>query len=247
MHSEETRIYVAILTAALILVILIGSLIATIVKYQRKKIMLHRERINAEIISLEKEKERIASDLHDDLGASLSAIKLRLEYLDPSDAKEALLIRESSSYIDEAMRKLRYISFNMVPQVLKRKGLREALYELIEVLKPKTTIKINYNYSAKAVLKEKEIHIYRITQEIMNNILKHSNATVVNFSVTSTDKKIVLHIQDNGMGFDKNEVSKKRQGLGLQNIMARADLLKAKIYLTTEPKKGADFLIEIPS
>jgi len=85
-----------------------------------------------------------------------------------------------------------------------------------------------------------------MVQEIMNNILKHSHATLVNFTITGTDKKIVLHIQDNGVGFDKNMVSKKRNGLGLQNIMARADLLKAKIYLTTEPQKGVDYLIEIP-
>ena len=246
MYSEETRIYLAILTSASILAILIASSIITIIKYQRKKIALHRERINAEIISLEKERERIASDLHDDLGASLSAIKLRLEYLEPVDAKEALLIRESSSYIDEAMQKLRQISFNMVPQVLRRNGLCETLDELIEVLRPKTSIVINYECLANPADKEKEIHIYRITQEILNNILKHSKATVVNFSITSNGKKIMMHIQDNGVGFDKSSVSKKSKGLGLQNIMARVDLLKARIYLTTEPEKGVDYLIEIP-
>jgi two-component system NarL family sensor kinase len=156
------------------------------------------------------------------------------------------MVEESESYIDEAMKKLRQISFNMMPQILQRKGLEEALNELIEMLAHATALKINYECAIKLVDKEKRIHIYRVVQEILNNISKHANATIINFSIKKIENKILLHIQDNGTGFDKNVILKNSIGLGLQNIMARIDLLKARIYLSTEPGKGVDYLIEIP-
>jgi two-component system NarL family sensor kinase len=91
------------------------------------------------------------------------------------------------------------------------------------------------------------MHMYRIAQEIMNNIIKHSRASSVNFSISEIKGNIELRIIDNGIGFNKDVVIKKTEGLGLQNILARVDLMKGKIYLATELNKGVDYLIKIPS
>jgi signal transduction histidine kinase len=247
MYSVETRIFLAILSGVFVLLVLMTFFIVTIIRYQRKKVAFHLGKIKTEFIFLDKERERIGFDLHDDLGASLSAIKLRLQCLKGMDAENTLLVDKSELLIDEAMQKLRRISFNMMPGVLQRRGLDEALKELIDLMTYSTSITVNYKCDFNSFDKEKAVHIYRIIQEIMNNIIKHSKATLVNLSISKIKNIIELHVNDNGVGFNKNTIIKNPQGLGLQNIVARVDILKAKIYLTTEQHKGVDYLIEIPS
>lgn len=246
MYSEETRVYLAILTGCALLLMLVTVFVITIIRYQRKKVTLQQERITLEINALEKEKARIASDLHDDLGTSLSAIKIHLQLIKPSGEREISLIQKAETYIDETMLKLKEISFSMMPQVLVRNGLTKALQELIEMLTHSTDIKVNYQCNVDPVNGEIRIHIYRIVQEIMNNIIKHAKAKSVNLFINKIDNKISIHISDDGVGFNKAIISKDKKGLGLQNIMARIAVLHAAIYLNTEKGQGVDYLIEIP-
>lgn len=246
MYAEETRIYYAILTGVLILVLIVAVFVVTIIRYQRKKVALHRTRVKAEINAIETERLRIASDLHDDLGATLSAIKLKLQCIEPGTQKNNAIIDKAEQYIDEAMRKMRSISYNIMPQVLQRRGLSDALTELLEMFIEGTSIKINYKCSVGAVDKQTRIHIYRIVQEILNNIIKHAEATQVDFRIWDEGSKIYLSVKDNGKGFDSNAVIKNKSGDGLHNIMARLDVLNAKIYLSTRPSAGVQYEIEIP-
>lgn len=245
MYPNESRIYAAILTGAVVLVTYMVLAVITIYRYHRKKISFQRERIRAEINSLENERKRIATDLHDDFGASLSAIKLRLQCLGPDNKKNIVLGQDCEFYIDEAMRKLKRISFNIMPQILHRSGLKEALIELIDMLNP-GSIKINFKCDVNPANIERRVHIYRIVQEAMNNIIRHSKASLVNLSIERIKNKIQLHIEDNGIGFDKGLILKNKKGEGLQNIRARAELLNAKIRLITRPGVGVNYLIKIP-
>lgn len=247
MYAAETRIYYAILTGVLILVLMITVFVVTIIRYQRKKVALQRHRVIAEINAIEEERSRIATDLHDDLGASLSAIKLRLQCLDQGSARNNNIIRKAEFYIDEAMRKTRNISYNIMPQVLQRKGLKEALTELVDMLRETTPMRVNFEFAIKGVGKQKRIHVYRMVQEILNNIVKHAHANTVSIFATMRGAVIYLCIEDDGKGFDRNAVLKGNKGFGLQNIMARADLLNARIYLSTRPDAGVKYEIEIPA
>lgn len=244
MYSEETKIYAAILTGATVLIVFMVLAIVTIIRYHKKKISFQRDRIKAEINSLERERKRIATDLHDDFGASLSAIKLRLQCFGANSQKNFALGQESEFYIDEAMSKLKRISFNMMPQILYRNSLKEALIELIDMLIPEN-IKVNFRCEVNPVI-EKRVHIYRIVQEAMNNIIRHSKATRVTLNIERIKNKIQLHIEDNGTGFDKGLIVKNKKGEGLQNIRARAEVLNAKLQLTTRPGTGVNYLIKIP-
>jgi two-component system, NarL family, sensor kinase len=126
MYPGEENFYDAILVGAMVLASFVIAFVMIVVHYQKRKIALHKTRVRSEINALEKERARIAGDLHDDLGASLSAIKLRLQCLSFDNEKEKAIIAASENYIDEAMLKLRRISFNMMPQVLERRGLYQA-------------------------------------------------------------------------------------------------------------------------
>ncbi|MFT4155163.1 sensor histidine kinase [Parafilimonas sp.] len=246
MYPNESKIYTAILIGALVLVAFMVLAVVTIYRYHRKKISFQRERIRAEINSLEEERKRIATDLHDDFGASLSAIKLRLQCFGPDNIKNIALGQGCEFYIDEAMRKLKRISFNMMPQILHRNGLKEALTELIDMLNP-GNITINFTCEVNPGDIEKRVHIYRIIQEIINNTVRHSNASSVTLSIEKIKNKILLHIEDNGIGFDKNLILGNKKGEGLQNIRARAELLNAKVHLKAIPGMGVNYIIKIPA
>ncbi len=248
MHSTEARVYTAVLTGVFVLLIIIAFFVVTIIRYQRKKTSLHRERICAEINSLENERLRIAKDLHDDLGSTLSAIKLKLHSIEPGNHENVSLAEQSGNYIDEAMVKLRNISMNITPQILQRRGLAAALGELLQMTLSSTGINVNASCDIHLQDKDTGIHIYRIVQEIITNIVRHADAANVMIHLAMPDSRyIFLHIQDDGKGFSKRAVLNNNCGQGLQNIMSRVDILNARMYLTTEPGKGTDYLIKIPA
>jgi signal transduction histidine kinase len=209
-------------------------------------VAFHIDKLTAQYNYLDKERKRIAADLHDDLGASLSTLKLRLQLLKSFDPADALIVETCEQQIDNMMQKLRHISFNIMPGVLQRQGLNEALDELTDMIAHSSKIKIEYRNSVASFEKSKSVHIYYIVREIINNIVKHSNANAASIHIDKIKNTIQLVIKDNGIGFDKDAVLKNGTGMGLHNISARADLLKARVYLTTGKNKGVDFLIRIP-
>lgn len=246
MDTNETKVFIALLTGLFVQVVLTAFFVVTIIRYQRKKAASHEQKFRQDFNLLDRERERIAYDLHDDLGASLSVIKLRLQMLQNLNAANVLAVESLELLIDEVMEKLKRISRNMMPRILQRLGLDEALKELTGVTADSTGITVNYGYSVDFCDPEMEVHIYRIAQETLNNIVKHSKATSISFTIVEVKNQIELNIKDNGIGFNKSAVMEK-PGLGLHNIAARAEILKAKMYLTTAPGKGVDYFIEIPA
>lgn len=246
MSSTETGFYHAILIGAITLLFFVSLFAVTILGYHKRKLALYKNRTHLEINSLEKERARIAGDLHDDLGASLSAIKLKLQCLKLESEKDNSFISDAGRYIDEAMLKLKRIAFNMLPTVLERRGLQQALAELLNIVSQSIPVNVRFQYNCPAIANETAIHMYRIVQEALNNMVKHSAAHTVAVSVKQLNGTITLRVTDNGQGFDKNKVVSTTGGRGLQNIIARADILNAKMFLTTMPGKGVDYLFKIP-
>lgn len=248
MHAQETRIYIAILTAGFILSIIIVFLFVTIVRYQRRKVAYYLEKIMADTNLMEQDRARIASDLHDDLGSSLSAIKLRLELLPETDHHYTQLVEEAKRSIDRTIQKIRQILNNIVPITLKQQGLKEAVIECLSMLSldDQFEVQLHWNIKDEILPNDSKIHIYRIIQEVLNNTLKHAQATVVTITMRDYKNALELSITDNGKGFDRKKLKQTSKGLGLKNIMARADILKAAVYLHTEPGKGVAYQFFIP-
>lgn len=245
MHAIERGIYLTILGAVFVLSILFVFFVMVISRYQKRRAELYTQKIRAQTSWLEKEKERISTDLHDDLGVSLSAIKFQLQMLELQDEHQNRIIENAEKYIDEAMEKLREISYNMTPRILKDEGLKEAINDLIDVPASLKKIRVVFTYSADYIDDDVGLHIYRIIAEIFANILRHAKATEVLLSVLKTNNVVVLNIKDNGIGFNHREVLKKR-GQGLQNIRHRIDMLGGKVDVNTLPGKGVNYFIKIP-
>ncbi len=199
----------------------------------------------------EDERKRLARDLHDGIGPSLLAIKLRLQMLETMVKKgepvekEAFpeLITDISNSIDE----LRSIAMDLRPSFLENIDIAEAICWHARKVQEKVGIKINVN--AEVLIKinsEIKDNIYRIYQEALSNAVKHSGATVVDVILKMEGNFLSLEIKDNGKGFDPGRKGKKETGLGLYNIKERIELLGGILRIKSSDKMGTSICIEVP-
>ncbi len=248
MYSSEARIYITILITASIIGTILLFFLIVIIRQHKKRAKQYEDRLRMEVELLEAERGRIASDLHDDLGPLLSVIKMNLHLLDTKDKNDLMILGKTSNHIDHTAKRLREISNNIMPYALQKKGLIMAITEMTELLSEgnKLSLQFNNTVSNLSITKEKEIHIFRLFQEILNNTIKHANASEVKIQLYDEKNELYILIKDNGCGFDKEKVMDQGKGLGLQNILRRAGILKGKVYLETEPGNGTEYLIRIP-
>jgi two-component system, NarL family, sensor kinase len=229
---------------------ILGSTIAffvfSIVRQQRKVSKWQQARIAAEINTLENERKRIAADLHDELGPMLSAIKLQINHLEPSDDTETAILEKSSSQIDGIIQRFREISYDLLPNTLVRKGFIKATEEFIGKLKILHTLKIDFSSDGFSLSPEREVNLYRVVQEIIHNTIKHAKASTLTINISKKNKTILLQTCDNGIGFNYTEKSLMAKGLGLLNLQSRAELLGGQLIVVTQPGSGTMFEIEIP-
>lgn len=200
------------------------------------------------IDSQETERKRIAAELHDSLGQNLIVIKnqavLSLHSLD--DREEMIeQINSITAAASQAIQEMKEISHNLRPYLLDRLGLTLALESMLK--KVAASGQVHFTTEIERIdnlfPKESEIHLYRLVQESVNNILKHADATEARVFIRKEARLVVLAIEDNGKGFDS---SLPKTGFGLTGIVERTRLLGGGHSLESEPGKGTRVRIEIP-
>lgn len=247
MDTNETKIFTATLIAAAVVALIITYFILTVIRNQRRHLQLQQQYLLTEITTLEKERKRIVSDLHDELGPLLSAVKLQVASIETTQKDDIALIDKAGRNLDTIVNRIRGICNELMPQVLIRKGLIAAIEEFIADISTHSSIKIVFTNSDVSFQAALEIHIYRIVQELLNNAIRHSGADTITIEMFSEKDKLVLVVTDNGKGFDADKISRDSEGLGLKNILSRTEVLKGELYIDTKPGKGAKFTIEIPN
>ncbi|MBI5541587.1 MAG: sensor histidine kinase [Bacteroidia bacterium] len=203
-------------------------------------------RFKAVIDSEEKERIRIAKELHDGLGQLLSSAKLNISGLEDGIQKEdEYLLKNSLNIIDEAVKEVRNISHNMMPTALMNYGLVEAISGLVSKINDSKQLTIHFNKENFNITLEKETEItfYRIVQEVINNMLKHSKAKIIEIMLSNKENLICLMISDNGVGFNISEI-KNSKGIGWQNIYSRVSMLNGKINIESNLTMGTCINIE---
>lgn len=250
MDELNLKITIVGLVGFAVLTLLIIFFIITVLRNQRLKVKLERNQTLKDIQLLENERARIAADLHDDLGALISAIKLNLECINTSNHPENnLIIEKTASYIDSTMQKIREISNDLMPKILEQNGLIPAVADFINKLDAKSKAKIkliNKIQEEDTISKEVKTHIFRIVQELLNNAVKHANALEINLHLSLMNKIILIKVNDNGVGFNEHLDISKMKSDGLRNIIRRSQLMDGKLFLDTGINKGTSFTIEIP-
>ncbi len=247
MGAQEKAFYQSLLIIVAIVGIILLYFIITIIRYQRRSMRLHKEKIQAEIDTLENERKRIASDLHDELGPLLSAVKLQINNLETTDVADLQLIEKSSTHIDNIIKKLREISNDLMPNTLMRKGLKIALEEFIENSQEASKLPVKFICEQQIQLaQDKEINLYRMVQEITHNTIKHAKATMFIIKISIQDNRLFLMTADNGIGFDYFNKIRDNIGLGLRNLQSRTEVMGGEFNCVAEPGKGTAYTIEIP-
>lgn len=205
------------------------------------------KRISSLIDGQEMERKRLARDLHDSLGQMVLAANIKLEQSKNSEEKQLKnKIVETQELLKIIIKELRSISNDLTPSVLINFGLDEGLNNLCKEAKANTGIDISYfseNIEEGIISEKKQIYIYRIVQEALNNIAKHSKANNARISLIKEDSDIKLSIEDDGCGFLLNQQYK---GNGIVNLRERVKLLNGSIEIETEPEAGTHIKISIP-
>jgi len=198
----------------------------------------------------ESERKRISRDLHDDIGTKLSALGLFLSSMREKasgngNAEIRELAQSSEQFIKETVHDLRELLLDLSPSVLEDFGYTTAVEGLINKINQTRLIHFNLViFGIKERLsKEYELALYRITQELVNNVLKHAEAKKVTLQIGRRDDLLILMIEDDGKGF---EIAEHQDGYGLKNLSSRTELLQGKMTIDSAPGKGTSVLIEIP-
>jgi two-component system, NarL family, sensor kinase len=210
-------------------------------EYSEKEKEQQRIRTHSLLEVEERERRRIARELHDSLGQMLTGLKFKLEAVHDLGVKEEL-----KKLTDETIVELKHIINNLLPTVLADFGLEAGLRLLCERVKNYGNIEIVFVYEKNDESVEIpfkiSIFLYRIVQEVLNNALKHAQATKINVSVDKFEDKVFLFIKDNGLGFNIDE---EYEGNGLRNIKERVSLLQGILEINSS-KEGTTVNIEIP-
>ncbi|RYF99381.1 MAG: sensor histidine kinase [Chitinophagaceae bacterium] len=237
-------IYIIIFIGAFLAVI-ITFFIITMLRYHRRYVRLQKDRVMNEIAVLENERKRMAYDLHDGLGPMLSSIKLNINSIDTTSKEDEAIIRKASHHIDETITNMRAISYNLLPVTLERKGLFEALREFIDHSSARSNLPIQlFLKHPVKIAKDKEIHVFRMLQEIIHNSIKHAKAKNLYIGFGYDEEKVVIFAKDDGIGFDYHHVKERSAGLGLKSIESRADLLNCLMLVESSPGKGTSWLFK---
>jgi two-component system, sensor histidine kinase LadS len=215
--------------------------------------LLHNsEQYSQSLIStLENERKRLSAEFHDSIGQNLLVIRnrvlllLKQKYTPLQKEKLEVIAQISSETLDE----IRTISQNLRPTTLDTIGLTASLFNMVERLKRSTEIHIDFDCpdNIDAVChKDLEINIYRILQELTNNILKHSKAKRTTISINLLQTHLQIQIKDDGVGFDTEKTMRESTGNGLSSIKERVNILKGHLNIVSEQQKGTIVDIKIP-
>jgi two-component system NarL family sensor kinase len=212
-----------------------------VIRYQLRLQRMEQDQqkllLNASIRLQEEERQRIAADLHDDAGPLLATARLYLnENLVNLDKTTQLQsIYNAKQIIDDTIQLIRNISHSLMPPTLKNFGLESAVNDLFQKISGSGSMNASSRFHdyRERLQAENELIIFRVIQELVNNILKHSNASFIHLTQNTSGNKFFIRLHHDGRGItqnDFNKLNKSNVGLGLKNIQSRLKVLHGQIF-----------------
>lgn len=247
MGPEEKAIYFTFIAGLSILAVFMIAYSISIARHLKRRHQRYRDLALRDSAILERERNRIAEDLHDDFGNTLAVIRLGLEKLREQYPGNEI-IEHTSEHLDRSAAKLRAIAYNLMPKTVQTRGLVAGIEMLATQLNNtgKMSIRLNVAVNETPFDKSRILIVYRMVQEMLNNTVKHASANVVQISLQELKGKLRLNFADNGKGFSIDEIHNRETKNGLKNICSRIELLGAACELNTAPGAGTEYIITIP-
>ena len=260
MEHQDTEIIIAIIAASILLILLAGFIIAFLFFYNKKK-RLHFEELEEQQKFLKEEAFRsemeireqtllhIAGEIHDNVGQLMLLAKLNLNKMLMASPDKT--IEETRDIIGEAINDLRDISRSLHTEQISSLNLYNAVKKELERLAKMGLVETSFKVEGEIIEIEssRRLILFRMVQEILQNILKHSKSSKVTIQLIYEKEFLYLNIEDNGQGFnveDKLKSDVQKDGSGLLNLHNRANALKAKLIIKSNPGEGTHINIKMP-
>jgi two-component system NarL family sensor kinase len=197
----------------------------------------------------EAERSRLAGDLHDGLGGLLTGVKLKLSSMKENaiiTSKNLANFNHALDLLDTSISELRRVAHNLMPETLIHYGLRTALNDFIKQIEPEGLPILRFNTFGEDIRynKEIEITVYRISQELVTNAIKHAQAKLIDIQLFTENGRICVQIIDNGIGFDPESLDPEKTGKGLKNIRDRVTAFNGRFEIISQRGKGTESTIE---
>jgi signal transduction histidine kinase len=200
--------------------------------------------LNASIRLQEEERQRIAADLHDDAGPLLATARLYLteNLVNMDKASQLQSIFQARQILDDTIQLVRNISHSLMPPTLKNFGLESAINDLFQKISGAGSINASSRFHdyKERLKQDKELMVFRIVQELVNNTLKHSNCSFIHLTQNVHGGNFMLRIHHDGKGLvqqDFDKLTKSKHGLGLKNITSRLKVVQGRIYFEKDPSQ----------
>lgn len=236
MENETGLKLIFWISTSAMLLFTLAFLFVTLIYHKRAYKQRQRESENLLKASLESEKrerKRIAADFHDSVSGDLNAIRNYITILDQKEesAFNKTILQEIKSGLDHTLSNIQHISYNLMPPLLETSGLVPALIDYFERLKKLNNTIIIFHYYQKSipVSSSDAYELYRITQELTSNMLKHGKVSLIDFSIQKNGEIIEIKIVDDGTSFNLYQSLRDTSGMGLKNILSRAKLIGASV------------------
>jgi signal transduction histidine kinase len=245
-----------VLTIGLIVFIIFHQ--RKVIRYQLQLQKMEQDQqkmfLNASIRMQEEERQRIAADLHDDAGPLLATARLYLNenLVNLDKATQLQSIYNAKQIIDDTIQLVRNISHSLMPPTLKNFGLESAVNDLFQKISNSGSMNASCRFHDYRIRMnpEDELIVFRVIQELINNILKHSNSSFIHLTQNLSGDKLFIRIHHDGRGLtqsDFEKLNKSANGLGLKNIQSRLKLLQGKIFFEKDPSQTYfKVTIEVP-
>jgi two-component system, NarL family, sensor kinase len=212
---------------------------------EEKKLMVAKMIVEGQ----EEERKRIATELHDGLGVLLSATKMQFTSIMDTSPENRPVIEKAIKLLEQASGDVRKISHNMMPGLLTKLGFFEAVEDLFDNLNDAGNLEavLEISGSQERMPENREIMLYRIVQEMVNNTLKHAQASKIKLRIDVLTDQIVMVFADNGKGFDAEKILRSEtSSLGLKSIKSRVNFLSGEVDIESRPGEGVKYTIQLP-
>lgn len=255
--QDESQFVLVFAVSTLIIVLILILVILFVIAYQ-KRIATQRIKLDeiekvhqiqllqATLEMQERERKRIASDLHDDIGSLLSALKINVEFLESNetDERQRSFLQKTREKLETGIVQVRQISHDMYPPVLQKMGLWEAIKELFQSINALQRISATLHEPVDTLRLDPKIElgVYRVIQELVTNSLRHSEANRISLRVLNLHKTLQLVYTDNGTGLPAETST---NGIGFLNMRSRIEAIHGKIRFESIEAKGFTAFIEI--
>jgi len=253
MQNKYSEILGVILATICLALLLMGFIITMLVVYRKRQYQHQQELLHARLEIQENIFKNLSEEIHDNIGQELSVLKLTLSVISVKKEDEAeKFISESKGMVNHIITSISDLSKSLHTDRIVKIGIIEAVRFELEKIEKTNLFKTTLSYADVEfqINPGNEIFLFRIIQEVLNNIIKHSRAQNIHADLIYKENRIIFTFTDDGIGFDVKEAMQRptsNRGIGLTSMMNRAKLIGGQLSIKSEPGKGTKTIIEIPA